>query len=159
MRMENAVSALNKVSRYCSSRNMRLILENMLPHLLFGQMSDLLWILGGVDQRNVGICLDTGHAYLSGDLDSVLFKLSGHLKMIHAADNKGKHDDHLAPGEGSVNWPKFIASLMEVKFSGTIILELSGERGKSVKELLREALQARHFLWSLAREIDSTRPI
>lgn len=158
-RMENAAEALNKVSAFCQNHNMNLILENMLPHLLFGQTSDLLWIMGALDQRNLGICLDTGHANLSGDLDTVMYKLSGHLKMVHAADNKGKYDDHMAPGKGYIDWHKLISKLIETGFHGAFILELSGDAGKSVDVLLEDARDARQYIRNIAREIGNRRSV
>ncbi len=158
-RLNNAVEVLNKVSEFCRMNNLNLILENMLPHLLFGRTSDLLWIMGAVDQHNLGICLDTGHANLSGDLDTVVHKLSGHLKMLHAADNKGSYDDHLPPGKGAVNWPRLIKQLMEASFQGTFIMELSGDRGITMEAILQEAVQARQFIRDIIREIMFQHPV
>jgi sugar phosphate isomerase/epimerase len=158
-RLENAAEALNEVSKQCLSQGMTLILENMLPHHLFGNTSDLLWIMGSIEERNVGICLDTGHAHLSGDLYTITFKLSGHLKMIHAADNRGANDDHLPPGKGDIDWNKVIARLNEAGFHGTFILELSGDDNKSSLQLLKEARQARGFIREISQKIDFSNPL
>ena len=158
-RMQNAAEALNKVSAFCHKARMSLTLENMLRHLLFGHTSDLLWIMGAIDQRNVGICLDTGHANLSGDLDTVMYKLSGHLKMVHAADNKGHRDDHLPPGKGYIDWHKLISKLNQTRFQGGFILEISGDMGKSVHELLSDAQQARQLIWDISRKIEIESPL
>lgn len=152
-RLNNAVGILNQVSEFCQLNNLNLILENMLPHLLFGRTSDLLWIMGAVDQRNLGICLDTGHANLSGDLDSVVHKLSGHLKMVHAADNSGQYDDHLPPGKGAIDWHRLIQHLMEASFQGTIIMELSGDQGITGNALLQEAVRARQYIRDIIKKI------
>ena len=58
---------------------------------------------------HIGTCLDTGHAYLSGDLYKVMHKLSGHLQLIHANDNSGNYDDHKPPGEGNIDWNRFLS--------------------------------------------------
>jgi sugar phosphate isomerase/epimerase len=157
-RLENAAEALNQVSKQCLSHGMTLILENMLPHHLFGHTSDLMWIMGAIEGRNVGICLDTGHAHLSGDLYTVTYKLSGHLKMVHAADNRGKNDDHLPPGRGDIDWALLIDRLEETGFNGTLILELSGENNKSSLQLLEEARQARNFIRKIAQKIEFRSP-
>lgn len=151
-RLKRAVEALNKVSEFCRLNNLNLTLENMLPHLLFGHTSDLLWLLGAVDIRNLGICLDTGHANLAGDLYMAVFKLSGHLKMIHAADNRGQHDDHLPPGRGNINWRRLIQDLIRASFHGTLIMELSGDLGKTDTEILQEAVHARQYIREIQKE-------
>jgi sugar phosphate isomerase/epimerase len=71
-RLQNAVEVLNQTYAHCHSLGVGLVLENMLPHLFAGRVRDLLWILGALDTFHVGICLDTGHAYLGGDLPSII---------------------------------------------------------------------------------------
>jgi sugar phosphate isomerase/epimerase len=44
--------------------------------------------------------------------------------MVHASDNHGQYDDHLPPGEGKIDWPKLLAHLNRLHFSGTVILEI-----------------------------------
>lgn len=154
-KLKNAAEAMNRVAEFCLKHRMNLVLENMLPHLLFGKTSDLLWIIGAVHYRNSGVCLDTGHASLSGELHTVLTRLSGHLKMIHAADNRGENDDHLAPGNGVIDWKRLIAGLRDVNFSGAIILELSGDENKPVPALQEDARRARRFIWDIAREMET----
>jgi sugar phosphate isomerase/epimerase len=139
-RMENAADALNHVSKRCRELGICLTLENMLPHLFFGRTRDVLWVLGALDTIDVGICLDTGHAYLSGDLETVVHKLSGHLWMVHASDNRGKHDDHLPPGEGSISWEHVVDQLACLHFQGAFILEIAGDSdGEAVLERARRA--------------------
>ncbi|MEO8197618.1 MAG: sugar phosphate isomerase/epimerase family protein, partial [Thermoanaerobaculia bacterium] len=101
-RMDCALEALDRIAWRAGELGVGLVLENMLPHLFAGHVRDLLWLLGGLASNNVGICLDTGHAFLSGDLRHVAHKLAGHLWMVHASDNRGGHDDHLPPGEGAI---------------------------------------------------------
>ncbi len=153
-RLEKASQALNIVAQYCREHNSFLMLENMLPHLLFGHTSDILYLLGAMEETDVGICLDTGHAFLSGDLYSVMYKLSGHLGMIHAADNNGNRDDHLPPGKGRIDWRTLVEKLMHVQFSGTFILELSGDTGEDRAAILDSARHARHVIYEHARTIE-----
>jgi sugar phosphate isomerase/epimerase len=143
-RMENAAAALNQISSHCRQLGVRLVLENMLPHLFFGHTRDVLWILGALETVDVGICLDTGHAYLSGDLPTVVHKLSGHLWMVHASDNRGQYDDHLPPGEGNIAWQPLIEQLRRLHFAGTFILEIAGDSDSST--LLERAQRSRRFL-------------
>jgi sugar phosphate isomerase/epimerase len=152
-RMHHAAEGLNRVATRCRELGMMLLLENMLPHLLFGRTSDMLWLLGAIRETNVGTCLDTGHASLSGDLPTVVHKLSGHLRMLHANDNLGHRDDHLPPGEGGIDWMSLVCQLGRWGFRGTIILELAG-RG-TPEEILDGARRARDYLEELSRRAAS----
>jgi len=155
-RMENAASTLNKVAQRCLELGIGCVLENKLPHLLFGGTSDILWILGAMKAINVGTCLDTGHAYLSGDLYNVMHKLSGHLQMIHANDNGGQYDDHRPPGEGNIDWNRLLTELSQIEFHGGFILELSGAKEPEV--VLAEARRARRYLREISRRLALSTP-
>ncbi len=146
-RMANAASVLNEVSGRCREMGIALVLENMLPHLFSGHVRDLLWLLGALETTDVGVCLDTGHAFLSGDIHRVAHKLSGHLWMVHASDNRGQFDDHLPPGEGNVPWPRVLAQLSRIGFSGALILEIAGN--PDIGATLERAQRARLYLRQL----------
>lgn len=147
----NAVEVLNAVADRCRELGVGLALENMLPHLFAGPTQDLLWILGALKAAGVGVCLDTGHAYLAGDLPAVVDKLSGHLWMIHANDNNGSGDDHLPPGRGKVNWRGLAQRLCHAPFSGGMILEIAGHEDKHT--VLDSARNGRLYLRDLSREL------
>lgn len=150
-KMQLAAASLNAVANHCTDLGLTLLLENMLPHLMFGHIADMMYLLGAVESSNVGTCLDTGHAYLSGDLSRVANKLSGHLRMIHANDNCGKWDDHLPPGDGDIEWMPLLRQLVREKFEGSFVLELSGNGEPD--EILSGAARAQKFLTNLAVEV------
>lgn len=147
-KMQLAAASLNAVANHCTELNLTLLLENMLPHLMFGHIADMMYLLGAIESKNVGTCLDTGHAFLSGDLPRVANKLSGHLRMIHANDNCGKWDDHFPPGDGDIEWRPLLQQLSRLNFDGTFVLELSGNG--EPEEILKGADRARSFLSELA---------
>jgi sugar phosphate isomerase/epimerase len=150
-RMQHVVESTNQVSRHCGELGIVCVLENKLPHLLFGNTSDILWILDGINAAEVGACLDTGHAFLAGDIHSLVHKLSGHLRMIHAHDNAGGDDNHLPPGDGNIDWEKFLRDLIEVRFRGAFILELAGNNDPAVT--MANARRGRSYLRDIARRI------
>jgi sugar phosphate isomerase/epimerase len=157
-RMDNAAEIINEVCEYCRTLGVGIVLENMLPHLFFGNMRDMLWIIGAVDSPIVGTCLDTGHAFLSGDISRILYKLSGHLQCLHANDNQGKNDDHLPPGKGKIDWHQLLLELNEIDFQGAIILELMGDQRKSPETVLAEARQSARFLRDICRRLTLSSP-
>lgn len=152
-RMRCAANSLNEVAAHCRKSGLVLLLENMLPHLMFGNTSDLLFLLGAIRETNVGTCLDTGHAFLSKDLRTVVHKMSGHLRMLHVNDNLGDHDSHLSPGEGAIDWISLFRQLKEWNFHGPLILELA-DSGEAPEEIMNRARNARAFLRDLQNHVD-----
>jgi sugar phosphate isomerase/epimerase len=150
-RMQHVVDSLNQVARRCKELDIMCVLENKLPHLLFGNTSDILWILDGINTAQVGACLDTGHAFLGGGIHSLVHKLSGHLCMIHAHDNGGVDDNHLPPGDGRIDWKKFLRDLINVRFRGALILEMAGHDDPAVT--MTNARRGRQYLREVSRRI------
>lgn len=144
-RMRCAADSLNEVAAHCKHAGIVLLLENMLPHLMFGHVSDLMFLLGAIRETNVGTCLDTGHAFLSKDLRTVVHKLSGHLRMLHVNDNMGDRDAHLSPGEGAIDWISLFRQLRQWNFHGPLILELA-DSGEPPERIMQRARDARAYL-------------
>jgi sugar phosphate isomerase/epimerase len=151
-RMHNAVEVLDRVVESCRELGIQLVLENMLPHLFSGPVRDLLWLLGALDTSEVGICLDTGHAKLAGDLATVVHKLSGHLWALHASDTHGERDDHLPPGDGVVDWERLLRQLDGVRYRGAIILEIAGT--EDPHEVMAAAQRGRRHIRRIARRLE-----
>jgi sugar phosphate isomerase/epimerase len=158
LRMQHAAAIINDVCNYCLQLGVGIALENMLPHLFFGNMRDMLWIIGAIDSPIVGTCLDTGHAFIAGDIAKILYKLSGHLQFLHANDNHGHSDDHLPPGKGKIDWKQVLHELNEIDFEGALILELMGNAQKSMDEVMLEARQSRRYLRDLSRRLTQASP-
>src|SRR5271165_1146594 len=153
-RLKWAAETLNQVAECCSRLEIGCVFENKLPHLLFAHTSDLLWILATMASVEVGVCLDTGHANLTGDIHSVIQKLRGHLRMVHAHDNHGRSDEHLAPGAGLIDWNRVLMKLDQTGFHGGIILELS--HMNDMQRLLLEARKAKRLLREIDRRLTLT---
>jgi len=152
LRIENVVSVLNRVALRCAEAGIRCVVENKLPHLLFGNSSDILWILGAVESTQVGACMDTGHAFLAGDLYNLVYKLAPYLRMLHVHDNKGFADDHSPPGEGRIDWGAFLRELVQIEFQGAMVLEIAG--GSADPEtIMARARRGRAFLRAHARRL------
>jgi sugar phosphate isomerase/epimerase len=155
-RLRWAADSLNQVAERCSKLGVGCTLENKLPHLLFANTSDLLWILATMDTVQVGVCLDTGHANLTGDIYSIMHKLSRHLRMVHAHDNHGNGDEHLPPGKGYIDWSRVLTELEGTGFRGGFILELGSMA--DMQQMLVEARKAKRFLREISRRLALSHP-
>lgn len=152
--MHHAAEALDRVADHCGDLGLQLLLENMLPHLLFGRLSDMLHLLGEIKTCEVGACLDTGHAHLAGELAAAIPKLSGHLRMLHVNDNHGDRDAHLPPGEGAIDWRFVVSELRRCDFHGSLVLELSAPAHEAPEGVLARAVKARASLEVLYRDAE-----
>jgi sugar phosphate isomerase/epimerase len=117
---------LRRILRRAASRGVRLALEN-------GPMDLLAQVLEAVDglpgDRQLGICIDTGHANLHRDLYpepavAFLHTFASRLVHLHLSDNGGQADDHAIPGRGTIDWQAVARTLAEGGFRGPVVLEL-----------------------------------
>jgi len=146
-RLIRAAGSVTAVARRCRELGPELVLENMLPHLALGSQSDFFAIVDTLAGEVPGFCLDTGHAHLSGNLQELLLRMKGRLRMLHGNDNRGAFDDHFPPGQGSIDWGAFLQELTATGFCGGIILELA--ESADVERTLQGAREARLFLHQL----------
>jgi len=98
----------------------------------------------GETNHRFGICLDTGHAFMRGDLPDAIDAVSGELVTTHVHDNRGASDDHLVPFEGHIDWPTAVMTLQKVGYEGVYLLELANTG--TAREVLQKTVDARRRL-------------
>ena len=102
----------------------RLALE-VIPNRLSTPESLVSMIENDLEGADIGICMDVGHAFMMGDLNDAIETCSGHLVTTHLHDNKRKTDDHLAPGEGGIDWSAALMSLQKIGYDGVWMFEVA----------------------------------
>ena len=85
-----------------------------------------------IEKHNVSVCLDVGHlAYQGGGEIGFLDRLGDRMREVHLHDALHKTSegnivdtkDHLALGEGQIDYRAFMQKLIEVGFDEIVILE------------------------------------
>lgn len=137
-RLDLSVKGLTSVWAECRRRDLTLIVETPLPHLLGGQMEDLSWIMERLPEDGVGMCLDTSHTALGGCLFEAIERFGRRLRHVQASDTRGHTDDHLVPGDGVIDWPRVLSALERVGYDGVFMLEVTGT-GNVQEDVLRAA--------------------
>lgn len=103
---ENAAELLTTLA---DRFDMTFCIENLLditPAIIEGMMK------AANGHPHIRACLDAGHANLSRTGQAEWNReLSPWLTHFHLSDNGGMYDDHIALGDGCVDWASFFASL------------------------------------------------
>jgi sugar phosphate isomerase/epimerase len=50
---------------------------------------------------------------------------------VHVHDNQGLKDEHLWPGDGTIDWPATVKALKNLKEPPAIVLEISQNLGET----------------------------
>jgi sugar phosphate isomerase/epimerase len=97
-----------------------------------------------IEEPNVGICLDYGHAHLLGDVGDAVETLSGHITTTHVHDNRGARDEHLVPYAGGIDWDWAMMETQKVGYDGVLMFEV-GDDGNPRGVLARAAAARRRL--------------
>jgi sugar phosphate isomerase/epimerase len=122
-RLDRAAEGLGVLARACRHMQVELIVETPLPHLIGGSPDEFATVIGSLDP-SVGVCFDTSHTTLGRQWERFVELAGNRLVHLHANDHRGQFDDHLAPGDGTIDWRMIRQSLEAVGFDGWIVLEL-----------------------------------
>lgn len=89
----------------------------------------LQYIFDHIDSPARAFCFDCGHENLYDGGNGVLERFSSALAAVHLHDNFGKHDDHLIPFTGTIDWETLCGRLRAVGFNLPVTLELKAPSG------------------------------
>jgi len=130
--------SIEEIDRKLDDMHLKIALENMPPdNWSIGYDADEL--LSMIEDTDVGICLDVGHANIAGTLDT-FFRKDIPILNVHLHDNYGEFDQHLAIGEGIIDIPSAVFKI-EQFFDGSYIVEArSLEEGVVSKKKLSDIL-------------------
>ncbi len=136
--LEYAMTAVEHLQAYSRPLGVRLLLENI-PNEVTAP-AHLLEILKVGHFDDVGICLDLGHAHMGEGVAAALETLADRIRTAHIHDNHGERDEHLWPGEGTIDFASTYKGLREAKQTPAGVLEIHYSLGA---EPARAAEQAR----------------
>jgi len=79
-----------------------------------GRIEDTLRMIAGLGDH-VGVCFDVGHSNANIEDPTDEIRAAGaRILCVHLQDNDGLGEDqHLVPGDGTVDWPRVIGALAE----------------------------------------------
>ena len=108
--VENMVDFGRKHRRYCG-----------------GDIYELIDLVDTINDPSVGICLDTGHANISGINPAAAVRAIGKKRLFctHINDNHAQKglDEHLFPYFGDIDWASVVRALKEIGYENDFSYE------------------------------------
>jgi sugar phosphate isomerase/epimerase len=117
---------------YGERRRVPLVIENMnrLPgdsefQYLGVTVEEYRELFRRIRSPNLGLALDVAHCELLPG-GTVLFvrALAERIQSVQISDNRGRVDEHLAIGEGTIRFDRVLRALSRIDFAGPLIIEL-----------------------------------
>jgi sugar phosphate isomerase/epimerase len=93
-----------------------------------GGIEGFLVICNELNSPDLGINLDTGHAWACREIVPLLpFRLKDRIFGLHLCDNFGTENLSLAPGKGSIEWKPFMKNLLGSGYNVSLDIEIGCE--------------------------------
>lgn len=129
---ERLAAALDELQTRVEPSTVRIGFENGYVCKEGRWAQDVISRMGPYSDASFGFTFDTGHSNIASDLDAIVNHANPKLLSLHINDNLSKLDNHLAPGQGNVDWPAVAAFLNEVGFRGCIMYEVNRQANTSM---------------------------
>ncbi len=148
--------SLDELVPTAQKSGVRMLLENLPYHCSypFLHMRELRPLVDPYPEDAVGLVVDTGHAWTSGDDPAEEIRIAGgrlwgtHLQDVDAEDPQ---DNHWIPGHGGLNWVEIRAALDEVDYSGHWTFEVIVPRHDESPEQLARLTKQVAIAWEIER--------
>jgi sugar phosphate isomerase/epimerase len=151
-RMDAAVARIARICAIAERKRVRLLLENLNPeperaevHYLCADLEECRYYFDRLDSPALGWSFTVNHAHIQpNNIDAFMngleMKRCGEVRL---ADCRGTHEEHLKPGEGTIDFPRMFAAI-----------EKSGYRGHYMQAFgsLDDMLKGRQTLSALGEQ-------
>ncbi|HTV04103.1 MAG TPA: sugar phosphate isomerase/epimerase [Acidobacteriaceae bacterium] len=140
--LEYCITALEHLHAFANPLGVKLLIENLQGEVT--RPTNILEVLRAGHFRNIGVCLDVGHAHLGEGIAAALTELKPLIRSSHLHDNHGERDEHLWPGEGTILWNEVYDGLRTAPQTPAGVLEIHysfGDEPEIVAEKTVKAFQ------------------
>jgi endonuclease IV len=137
-KFEGALTSIEHLRAFAKPLGMRLLLENIPNELTTPEQ--LVKMIRTLRYDDIGVCLDLGHAHLGPGVEAAIETLKPWIHSVHVHDNHGVRDEHLWPGEGTIDFQRTMEALRAAPQVPALVLEIEGDAegnpayGKTVRE-------------------------
>jgi sugar phosphate isomerase/epimerase len=135
--LEFSMTALEHLHAFANPLGVKLLVENLQGEVT--RPVNILEILRTGHFRDIGVCLDVGHAHLGEGVAQALAELKPLVRTSHLHDNHGERDEHLWPGEGTIAWNEVSEGLKSAPQTPAGVLEIHYSLGDSPEIVSKKA--------------------
>jgi len=138
--MEFATTALEHLGAFAKPLGVRVLVENLTSDATTPENLTTILEMAHLDQ--IGVCLDLGHAHITPGIAEAIGTLGKRIAEVHVHDNHGLKDEHLWPGDGTIDWTSTVAALKQLPSPAVAVLEIGYDLDNgSVRERIQRSFE------------------
>lgn len=138
-KFEAALSSLEHLHAFARPLGVSLLLENI-PNEI-STPDKLVRFIDTLHMGDLGVCFDLGHAHVMSSVPEAFEILKRHIRSTHVHDNHKDKDEHLFPGEGTIDWTEAIQLLRSAPHVPPVLMEIDGDGQKPVVDKYQQAFR------------------
>jgi sugar phosphate isomerase/epimerase len=120
--MEYATTALEHLGAFARPLGVRVLAENLTSDATSPEHLMTIFDMAHLDQ--IDVCLDLGHAHITPGIPEAIGTLGKRIAQVHVHDNQGLKDEHLFPGDGTIDWTATLDALKQLPTPPAAVLEI-----------------------------------
>ncbi|WP_109489069.1 sugar phosphate isomerase/epimerase family protein [Occallatibacter savannae] len=120
--LEYATTALEHLGAFAKPLGVRVLVENLTSD--FASPEHLMTILDMAHLDQIDVCLDLGHAHMAPGVAEAISIFGKRIAELHIHDNHGVRDEHLWPGDGTINWTEALGAIKALQNPPAAVLEI-----------------------------------
>jgi len=136
--LDNYVLSMKELMKFSKKIGIELMLENAAKE---GKVHLKKFAYVADNVPDLKINLDISHAFMNGGMKTVedfINYFGDRIVHFHFSDNNGQDDEHLAIGNGKINYEKIVDMIKEIDYNYTITLEIFElPRNNAAKSMLK----------------------
>ncbi len=121
--IEYALTALEHLGAFARPLGVRLLVENLLSEATTPEHLVLILEMGHLTTSAFASILATRTS--RWEPRTAIATLGGRIASVHVHDNHGMKDEHLWPGDGTIDWPATVKALKALASPPATVLEIS----------------------------------
>ena len=120
--MEYATTALEHLGAFARPLGVSVLVENLTSEATTPEHIVALLEMAHLDK--IDVCLDLGHAHIAPGIAEAIGTLGKRIAQLHVHDNHGLKDEHLWPGDGTIDWNATREALRSLPAPPAVVLEI-----------------------------------
>jgi sugar phosphate isomerase/epimerase len=110
------------LGEFAKPLGVRVLVENLTSDATTPE--HLMTILDMAHLDQIDVCLDLGHAHISPGIAEAIGLFGKRIAELHVHDNHGVRDEHLWPGDGTIDWSATVEALKALPTPPAAVLEI-----------------------------------